>query len=69
METAAGGEWLSLKQVQLILGIGRTKAYELVATGELPAIKIGRCVRVSRKELDEWIERRRYLDVVWSEAA
>jgi excisionase family DNA binding protein len=57
-------EWLSLKDVQHLLGIGRTKAYELVATGELPAIRIGRCIRVNRKELDEWLQDRRYVDVV-----
>ena len=56
-------EWLSLKDVQQLLGIGRTKAYELVVTGELPAVRIGRCIRISRRELDEWLHRQRYLNV------
>ena len=29
------------------LGIGRTKIYEMIATGELPTIRIGRAVRIS----------------------
>ena len=56
-------EWLSLKDVQQLLGIGRTKAYELVTTGELPAVRIGRCIRVNRRKLDEWLLAQRYLNV------
>jgi excisionase family DNA binding protein len=54
-----------MKEVQELLGIGKTKAYELVTTGEIPAVRIGRCVRISRKELDEWLRGRRYLDVAF----
>jgi excisionase family DNA binding protein len=56
-------EWLSLKDFQQLIGIGRTKAYELVVTGELPAVRIGRCIRINRRELDEWLHRQRYLNV------
>ena len=55
-------EWLALKDVQQLLGIGRTKTYELVATGELPAVRIGRCIRVNRQELVEWLQAQRYAD-------
>ena len=54
-DTAKEKEWLSLKDVQRVLGIGKTKAYELVATGELPAVRIGRCIRVNRAELERWL--------------
>jgi len=57
-------EWLSLKDVQQLLGLGRTKAYELVTTGELPAVRIGRCIRVNRRELDEWLQAQRYVDSI-----
>ncbi len=57
-------EWLSLKDVQQLLGIGRTKAYELVTIGELPAVRIGRSIRVNRKELDEWLRAQRYWDSI-----
>ena len=60
MSSTKYSEWLSLKDVQQMLGIGRTKAYELVTTGELPAVRIGRCIRVNRTELDEWLLAQRY---------
>ena len=59
MSNTKYSEWLSLKDVQQLLGIGRTKAYELVGTGELPAVRIGRCIRINRRELDEWLHRQR----------
>ncbi|MGF1473050.1 MAG: helix-turn-helix domain-containing protein [Rubrobacteraceae bacterium] len=56
-------EWLKVPEVAEELRIARGRAYELVADGEIPAVKIGRSVRVSRKELDRWLEGQRYLDV------
>jgi excisionase family DNA binding protein len=60
MSKTKHSEWLSLKDVQQLVGIGRTKAYELVTTGELPAVRVGRCIRVNRQELDEWLRAQRY---------
>ena len=62
MSSTKYSEWLSLKDVQQMLGIGRTKTYELVTAGELPAVRIGRCIRVNRQELDEWLLAQRYAD-------
>jgi excisionase family DNA binding protein len=62
--TVATKEWLSVADLCELLGIGRTKAYELVTTGELPAIRIGRCIRVNRTELDEWLRAQRYVDSI-----
>lgn len=55
----AGDEPLLLKpdQVAKMLGLGRTKVYEMTARGELPVTRIGTAVRVPRRELVEWIER------------
>ena len=64
MSNTKRSEWLSLKDVQQRLGIGRTKSYELVTTGELPAVRIGRCIRVNRPELDEWLQTQRYVDSI-----
>jgi excisionase family DNA binding protein len=55
-------EFISLNELQEILGIGRTKAYDLVASGELPAIRVGRAIRVRLADLDRWAERQRYFD-------
>ena len=51
-------EKLLLRPVEAaqLLGIGRTKVYELLAAGELPSIKIGACVRIPVDELRQWIQ-------------
>ncbi len=36
---------LRIPEAAETLGIGRTKIYELIATGELPTIRVGRAVR------------------------
>ena len=40
------------------IGIGRSKVYELLASGELPSIRIGNSVRVPIDKLREWIDRK-----------
>ena len=57
-------EWLSVKDLMTLTGLGRTKCYELIASGELEAIKVGRAVRVSKASYIEWTRRQRYMDVV-----
>jgi len=52
-------EWLKVPEVAEILRIARNRAYELIADGEIPAVRIGRSVRVSRKGLDRWLEGQR----------
>ena len=41
------------------LGIGRTKTYELIATGELEVVHIGRCCRVPTDALEAYEARLR----------
>ena len=53
-------EFISLIELQEILGIGRTKAYDLVTSGELPAIRVGRAIRVRLADLNRWAERQNY---------
>ncbi len=55
-------EYLKVPEVAEVLRIARSRAYELVGSGEIPSIRIGRSVRVSRRELDRWLESRRYAD-------
>jgi len=59
----AGKKWLTLAEVRQVLDLGRTKTYELVARGEIPAVRIGLVLRVNREELDRWLETKR---VVWN---
>jgi excisionase family DNA binding protein len=49
---------LRIPEVAETLGIGRTKIYEMIATGELPTIRFGRAVRVSVSTLQKWVEER-----------
>ena len=49
---------LRAEEVARSLRIGRTKAYEMMAAGELPVVRLGRCVRVPRRRLEEWIKAR-----------
>ena len=39
------------------IGVGRSKVYELLASGELPSIRIGASVRVPVDALKEWVSR------------
>jgi len=57
-------QWLTVRELMALSNLGRTKCYELIASGELEAFKAGRAVRVSKASFEEWTRRRRYLDVV-----
>jgi excisionase family DNA binding protein len=46
---------LRVSDVCLLLGVGRSTVYEMIARGELPVVRIGRLVRVSRPGLEDWI--------------
>jgi excisionase family DNA binding protein len=39
-----------------LLGISRAKTYGMIASGELPAIRCGKAIRVPRDSLLKWIE-------------
>ncbi len=49
---------LRIPEVAETLGIGRTKIYEMIATGELPTVRVGRAVRISVSTLQKWVEER-----------
>jgi excisionase family DNA binding protein len=51
--------WLvTVPEAAIILGIGKTKVYELMATEGLPKVKFGTAVRVPVKALQEWLAQR-----------
>ena len=51
-----GRPWLlDCREVSRLLGIGRTKAYQMMTRTELPLVRIGRSVRVPRAALSTWI--------------
>jgi len=53
-------EWLKIREIQEELGIGRTKVWQLVASGAVPAVRIGRSVRVNRRDFEEWLAHQGY---------
>src|SRR5450759_1841340 len=54
-----GEPWLiDSREVARLLGVSRTKAFQMMGRNELPVVRIGRCVRVSRAELSLWISDR-----------
>jgi excisionase family DNA binding protein len=48
--------WLRVPEAAELLGLPRTRAYELIQRGELPAVRIGaRSIRVNRAELERFL--------------
>jgi excisionase family DNA binding protein len=50
---------LTVEQVQELLQVGRTFAYSLIKSGELPSYRVGRLLRVRRQDIDRWLEHHR----------
>lgn len=48
-------ELLTVRDVQDITQLGRTKVYELIRDGELPIIRLGRSIRIRRRVFEEWL--------------
>ena len=48
-----------INEAARMIGIGRTKLYELISTGELETVKIGKATRVTTASLRELVKRGR----------
>lgn len=48
-------ETLRVEEVAQILGIGRTKTYDLIKQGVIPTLKFGGARRVSRQVVDRML--------------
>lgn len=53
---AATPRLLKVPMVCEELELGRTKVYQLIASGRLPTVRIGRALRVRRIDLDRFVE-------------
>ncbi len=51
---------LSVEEVAKCLGVSKGRVYDLVRTGELPSVPIGKYVKVRRSTLQQWIEDREH---------
>ncbi len=48
---------ITVKELAQLLGLGVNKAYTLVKEGRIPSIRIGRQIRISKKALNDWLDR------------
>lgn len=55
-------QWITYDQAKQVSGLGRTKLWQLVSTGEVGAAKVGRAVRISRRSLDEYMRQHSYIE-------
>jgi excisionase family DNA binding protein len=64
MEAMHRETWLTVPQVARELQIPRTRAYDLIQQGSLPAVRVGeRSIRVNRRELEAFLlETRRIIE-------
>lgn len=51
---------LGPKHVSEILGVGYSKALELVKSGAIPCVRIGNHYKISKNSLVEWLEKPGY---------
>jgi excisionase family DNA binding protein len=56
VNTAVEEELLTVDQVQELLKVGRTLTYSLIKSGQLPSYRVGRLLRVRRRDVDRWLE-------------
>lgn len=47
---------LRATEVAALLGLGRSKVYDMMKRGQLPVVRIGKAIRVPANALEEWIK-------------
>jgi excisionase family DNA binding protein len=53
------GVLLRVEAAAILLGIGRTKMYDLIGRGEIPVVRIGRRTLIHRNDLEQFAQERR----------
>jgi excisionase family DNA binding protein len=51
---------LSIPEVCQELGMGKSWVYKKIKSGEIPSVKLGRTIKVARRDLEEYLEQLRY---------
>lgn len=55
--------WMRVPDAAKYFSIPRSRMYELIQNGELPAVRIGeRSIRVNRREVEEFLTANRRID-------
>ena len=47
-------DYLSVEEIRVYLGLGRSTIYDLLRRGELPAVRFGRVIRIPRHSLAQY---------------
>ncbi|MCC8137619.1 MAG: helix-turn-helix domain-containing protein [Clostridiales bacterium] len=55
MKEQAIEKWVTLKEVQDYLGVGRDTILQWIAKRNMPAYKVGRLWKFKLSEVDDWI--------------
>ena len=53
----SSGVLLTVPEAAKLLRVSRNLAYDLVARGELPSLRLGRVIRIPTQALLEWLQR------------
>jgi excisionase family DNA binding protein len=53
METKSG-PWMTVDEMRRTLSLSKGKAFAILASGEVEAIRVGRAVRVNRESLERF---------------
>ena len=59
-ESRKGLDLLSLAEVCQELGMGKSWVYHRIKSGEIPSVKLGRNIKVTREDLTRYLEAQRY---------
>ena len=49
-------DFMSVNDIRRALCIGRTKAYELIKSGEIKSVKVGNAIRIPKVSLLDYVE-------------
>src|SRR5215207_16650 len=60
LDEQRGVQLLSIPQLCQELGMGKSWLYRRLRSGEIPSIRLGRSIKVSRDELEQYLERHHY---------
>ncbi len=55
-EQPSGKRTYTVDEIQDILGISKTTAYNLVKSKEFHSVRVGGHIRISKKSFDEWLD-------------
>lgn len=57
-------QYLTVKDIQRILGLGKTSAYKLVEQKDFPKVKIGGSYRIPLEEFNTYMRRYLYKEII-----